>query len=184
MKCPRTIPFLRPGLAIGAKRHEGFADAWNWLIHSFWHMTLGDGLKWVGKWQGYPEIRLEIEGGEGIKVRYGGGKVKISLDNGEGEEEESYTSGGGGGVVPGDEGDPSDVGGGGQAHRDGEMAGGGGNGADIGGGGVGTGLDGFGPASNEGGEDSCNEFSELPPNDMGDAGVENPGDNCAVVNGW
>jgi hypothetical protein len=180
MKCPRTIPFLRPGLAIGAKRHEGFAEAWNWLIHSFWHMKLGDGLKWVSKWQGYPEIHLKIEGGEGIKVDYKSGKVKISLANEEDDEEDTYTSGGGGGTTPGDDSDPYHTGGGG--HRDGELAGGGGNGAESGD--VADESDDKDDDEDGGNEDSCNEFSKSPDNEDQDPGMDNPGDNCAVENGW
>ena len=95
MKCPRSIPFLHSGLALGAKRHDGFADAWNWLIHSFWHMTMGDGLKWKNKWNGYPKINLAIEAGDGINVKYKSGKVIISTGDGE-TEDDDYSSGGGG----------------------------------------------------------------------------------------
>jgi len=177
MKCPRTIPFLHPGLALGAKRHDGFSEAWNWLIHSFWHMNLGDGLKWKDKWQGYPEIHLAIEGGEGIKVKPKDGKIYISLDNGEEDGEDPYSTGGGGGSVPGDDGYSKHYGiGEGNAyggHADGETTGGGGSVSDSG-----------GSASSSGGEDSCNEFSENPMNTFGDPGMENEGDSCAVVNGW
>ena len=182
MKCPRTIPFLHPGLALGAKRHEGFAEAWNWLIHSFWHMSLGCGLKWADKWQGYPKINLAIEAGEGINVKYDGGKVIISTGDGE-TEEESYTSGGGGTVPGEDDGEGGDGEGGGpgweEGHGDGTTSGGGGI---SGAGGVGGGgMD--GAAGGDGGT-SCNEFSEDLPNVDGDPGLDNPADNCAVLNGW
>ena len=113
MKCPRTIPFLHPGLALGAKRHEGFAEAWNWLIHSFWHMTLGDGLKWENKWQGYPKINLKIEGGDGIDVKYGGGKVIISLGTGQTEDDDDSGGSGNGGGGNGNGGNGGGSGGGG-----------------------------------------------------------------------
>jgi len=192
MKCPRAIPFLKPGLAIGAKRHEGFADAWNWLIHSFWHMTLGDGLKWEDKWHGYPKINLKIEAGEGINVDYTDGKVVISLGDGKTNDNESD---GGGGEDPsydrdegtwtggGDGGDGSGAG----THPDGAHAGGGGasggDGMGSGGNGGGNGSDGAdGDADGRG--SSCNMFSEDDANDDDDPGMDNSGDDCAVVNGW
>ena len=186
MKCPRTIPFLHPGLALGAKRHEGFAEAWNWLIHSFWHMNLGDGLKWKNKWQGYPEIHLAIEAGEGINVKYDGGKVIISTGEGE-TEEDDYTSGGGG-TVPGDDGGEGGGSGGGGAggggagggggHGDGTVGGGGGGGA---GGGAGGG-DGSGGGGDDGGT-SCNEFSGDLENGDGDPGLGNDGLEWLVMKG-
>jgi len=180
MKCPRTIPFLHPGLALGAKRHEGFAEAWNWLIHSFWHMTLGDGLKWKDKWQGYPEIHLAIEAGEGINVKYEGGKVIISTGDGETEEDDYSSSGGG--TVPGDDGGEGGGSGGGGAggggHGDGTVGGGGGGGAGGGAGGGG------GSGGGDDGGTSCNEFSGDLENGDGDPGLGNDGDNCSVLNGW
>lgn len=186
MRCPRIIPFLKPGLALGAKRHAGFADAWNWLIHSFWHLKLGDGLKWKDKWYGYPEIHLAIEAGEGIDVKYEKGKVIISAGNGETHSDGSES--GGGGVTPGeydpipaivaDDGQPGDgdtrQGGGGESGESGggqsgsEDAGGGGNGTDTGG---------------ESGT-SCNEFSDDDPENGMDMGLFNGGDDCALLNGW
>lgn len=67
---PPRIPFLKDGLAIGAKRHKGFAHAWNWLIHSFWHLTFGPGLRWRDKWGGFPSVELNIRGEGGINVDY------------------------------------------------------------------------------------------------------------------
>lgn len=186
MKCPRTIPFLHPGLALGAKRHEGFAEAWNWLIHSFWHMNLGDGLKWKDKWQGYPKIDLVIEAGDGINVKYGDGKVVISL--GDGETEEDDESSGGGGTSPGEDGGGEDGeggggdgggGAGGGGHGDGTIGGGGGGGA--GGGGIGGGSRGGGGGD---GGTSCNDFSDDIENGGSDPGLDNPADDCAVLNGW
>ena len=159
MKCPRTIPFLQSGLALGAKRHEGFADAWNWLIHSFWHMTLGCGLKWANKWQGYPKIELLIEAGEGIDVKYDDGKVIISLGDGNTEDEEEED--GGGSEGPGKDLEE-------EQSEDGDITGGGGSGE---GDGVGGG------SSGGGGGTSCNEFSMEPDNEDGDPGLENLGDS-------
>lgn len=177
MKCPRTIPFLHPGLALGAKRHEGFAEAWNWLIHSFWHMSLGNGLKWKDKWQGYPEIRLAIEAGEGINVKYGGGKVIISTGDGK-TDEDDYSSGGGG-TVPGDD-DGGD--GSGEGHADGTIGGGGGGGT---GGSVtgGSGDNADGDTGGDGGT-KCNDQSEDADNADVDPGLGNMADDCAAVNGW
>ena len=189
MKCPRCIPFLKPGLALGAKRHDGFADAWNWLIHSFWHMTLGDGLKWVNKWQGYPQIHLQIEAGEGINVKYSGGKVIISTGDGETEEEE-YSSGGGGSSPDngGDSGSGGSSGGrarssGGEVTRpDGAMTGGGGGTGSDSGAMSGGGASGGGASGDNG--TKCNEFSSEIENDYGDAGMGNDGDDCSIINGW
>jgi hypothetical protein len=191
MTCPRRIPFLSPGLAIGAKRHEGFADAWNWLIHSFWHMTLGTGLKWEDKWGGYPKINLKIEAGAGIAVKYSDGKIIISTGTGETTEDDES---GGGGVDDNSDYDSGDSGGyhaddGEHAHSDGSTTGGGGGGASAGGAGGGIGeasVSGDGAGSNGGGGGAdCNQFSGESV-DMGeeDPGIGNFGDDCAVINGW
>lgn len=191
MKCPRTIPFLHPGLALGAKRHEGFAEAWNWLIHSFWHMTLGDGLKWENKWQGYPKINLKIEAGEGIDVKYEEGKVIISAGTGETEYDDDSGGGGDGDDGTGSSGGAGfDDGTGDGGHDDGDTVPGGGNGGggngngDNGGGGSGGGGSGSGSGGGGGSGTSCNEFSSDLENGDGDPGLGNDGDNCSVLNGW
>lgn len=196
MKCPSAIPFLKQGLGLGAKRHAGFSDAWNWLIHSFWHMTLGCGLKWENKWHGYPKIKLLIEAGEGIDVDYKDGKVIISLGEGNTSDDESD---GGGGDGPGDDtggdsgggaggGAGGGSGGGGGTHPDGSHSGGGGGAGGGGGmGGGGSGGTGGGSGGSGGGGDggtSCNDFSGDLGNGDGDPGLDNDGDNCSVLNGW
>lgn len=187
MKCPNAIPFLKPGLAIGAKCHEGFADAWNWLIHSFWHMNFGDGLEWENKWNGYPKIKLRIVAGDGIDVEYKNGDVIISVAAPGDDEDEEDTSdggddadGGGGADGPGNDGGGAGGnwlggGGGGSEPGDGSLRPGGG-GDDAGGGGA--------SAAGGGGGSSCNEFSLDESNDDDDPGLGNPGDDCGVLNGW
>ena len=164
MITPRAIPFLKPGLALGARRHLGFTHAWNWLIHSFWHMTLGCGLKWIDKWRGYPKIELRIRAGEGIDVDYGeDGWVTISA--GEGQTDYGEESGGGGGDyddIGSEEEDPPE---------DGTL-----DGPD--------GARDVRPPDEGGTDESCNEFSEDIPNDNDDPGLINMGDDCALINGW
>lgn len=143
MNTPRQIPFLKPGIALGARRHTGFAEAWNWLIHSFWHMTLGDGLRWIEKWGGYPKINLEIYAGAGIDVTYSKGKVIISTGSG-------ITTGGK--VTPGGGSENPDNSGydGIDEHPDGTITGGGGGGSG-GNGGIGGGEDESGGGGGGGG---------------------------------
>ena len=153
-------------------------------------MNLGDGLKWKDKWQGYPEIRLAIEAGEGINVKYDGGKVIISTGDGE-TEEDDYSSGGGG-TVPGDDdagggGGGSGGGGGGGAsgggHADGTIGGGGGGG--TGGSVTGGGGDNADGGTGGDGGTKCNDQSKDDvDNDDPDPGLGNMADDCAAVNGW
>ena len=168
MITPRAIPFLKPGLALGAGRHAGFAHAWNWLIHSFWHMTLGCGLKWIDKWRGYPKIELRIRAGDGIDVDYGEDGW-ITISQGDGETDYGEESGGGGDDRgEEDTGSVDD-----DPPEDGTMDGPDGSRdvrpPDQGGGGLG---------------ESCNNFSADLPNDDEDPGLDNPGDDCAILNGW
>jgi len=162
---PRLIPFLKPGLALGAARHAGFAHAWNWLIHSFWHLTLKCGLKWIEKWHGSPSIELRIRAGDGIDVSYcDDGWVEISSGSGKTEYEEEPSGGGG------DYDEPNDIDE--TTHDDGDISP-----AD------GAQPDDVRPPESGAGE-SCNEFSEDIPNEDWEPGMDNPGDDCALLNGW
>lgn len=176
MTKPDRLVRLVDGLAIGNPMHDGFATTFNWLLGHVANFAVGPGLALLKRDTDTPELKLKIVAGKGIKVTWTDDdqcRIGLASDDGGGGKKK----GGGGGTKKG--------------ATSGKLGGSGGGGAGGGAGGGGAGGGSGGSGSGEGGsggsgsgEESCNEWSQDLGGGSGDIGMDNPGDNCNVVNGW
>lgn len=177
---PNILATFKSGQAVGAVDH--YVETMNWLIGFVSNLKAETGIEIKNPKSDHPSITAKVIAGNGIKVEESGGAWKISLeDGGDGDDDEGSGKGkdktGSGGSGSGSGGAGSGSGGSG--------SGTGGNGATGGSGGSGSGGNGGGGTTGGSGNgSSCNEFSDDPPNDNGDVGMGNNGDDCKELNGW
>lgn len=84
---PSPCPNLRPGLALGAPEHQGFAATWNWVVGIF-----RNAAKYIVSSINGAAGDMSIVGGTGIQVVTSGSTITINVGDGDDEN-----PGGGGG---------------------------------------------------------------------------------------
>ena len=171
---PSILSTFKKGQSLGAIDH--FDETMNWLIGFVANLKCEKGLTLKNEQSDHPTMEANLIAGEGIKITESNGGLKISLESDDDDDDDKSSkkkgSGGSGSGGSGGEG-----GGGGGA------GGGGGGGSGGGAGAGGSGGGGSGSGSGGSGTD-CNQFSDDPPNDNGDMGMGNSGDDCKELNGW
>ena len=151
---PNPFPTLKAGLALGAKDHRGFVNAWNWLCGIMRaakdYFCLG-----VNGRTG----NVNIIAGEGINVTAEGKTIMISTGDGTNTDNGDGTGGGGGG-------------------------GGAGGGASDGDDNDGDWTDAQRPTEPSDPSTQCNDWTEDDVGNGWGSGEDNQGDNCRELNGW
>ena len=179
---PNILATFKAGQSLGAVDH--YMETMNWLVGFVSNLKSDTGIEIKNPTSDHPSIKANIIAGDGIKVEESSGAWKISLDNGDdGDGDDDDGDGDGGGSKGKQTGGGSGSGSGGA----GSGGGSGGSGGSSGGAGGGAGGSSGGSGSGSGGGgkgSSCNEFSADIENDNDDGGMDNPGDNCAELNGW
>jgi len=175
---PNILATFKSGQAVGAVDH--YVETMNWLIGFVSNLKCEKGLTLKNEQSDHPTMEANLIAGEGIKITESNGGLKISLESDDDDDDDSTSKkkGSGGSGSGGS-------GAGGAGSGGGSGSGTGGNGATGGSGGSGSGGNGGGGTTGGSGNgSSCNEFSDDPPNDNGDVGMGNNGDNCKELNGW
>ena len=174
---PNILATFKSGQAVGAVDH--YVETMNWLIGFVSNLKAETGIEIKNPKSDHPSITAKVIAGNGIKVEESGGAWKISLEDGGDGDDDEGSGKGKGKTGSGGSGSGSGSGSGGSG------SGTGGNGATGGSGGSGSGGNGGGGTTGGSGNgSSCNEFSDDPPNDNGDVGMGNNGDDCKELNGW
>lgn len=169
---PNILSVFKKGQSAGAVEH--YVETMNWLVGYISNLKGEKGIKIRDEKTDHPVITTDIIGGKGINVTEYNGGLKISLV-GEDDDDEGGSSkkgsGGNGGASGNDNGRSGN-----ESGREMDGQSGGGTGGNNNGG------NSNGSDSGIGGTD-CNQFSDGIWNGDGDD-LQNPGDNCAELNGW
>ena len=180
---PNILATFKAGQSLGAVDH--YMETMNWLVGFVSNLKSDTGIEIKNPTSDHPSIKANIIAGDGIKVEESSGAWKISLDNGDDGDGDGDDDGDGDGG--GSKGKQTGGGSGSGSGGAGSGGGSGGSGGSSGGAGGGAGGSSGGSGSGSGGGgkgSSCNEFSADIENDNDDGGMDNPGDNCAELNGW
>ena len=178
---PTILATMKRGQAIGAVEH--FGETFNWCTQWTANIEAGTGVRFKNKDSDHPTIEADIIAGKGISVKEYNGSIRISLEEEEEEDDgnsPNRRSGGGKGGGSSSGNSSGGSGSGGSGSGGGSVNGGGGYG---GGSGNSPGEGGSGSGSPNDGT-NCNRFSGDLGNDLGDAGLDNDGDDCDELNGW
>lgn len=180
---PSILSTFKKGQSLGAIDH--LDETMNWLIGFVSNLKCEKGLTLKNEKSDHPIMEANIIAGEGITIKESNGGLEISVKKQNDDDDDGDGSGGGGG-----RGGKKGSGGSGSGGSGGAGSGSGGSGGATGGGGGGSGGSGTGGSgsgsggSGSGNGTSCNEFSDDPPNDNSDDGMNNFGDDCKELNGW
>lgn len=78
---PQILAYFEEGVERALGYYKGFVSTWNWLLGFVSNLKGGKGVKVDYQDTDHPEITLNLEAGEGIKIEESGDAMKISSES-------------------------------------------------------------------------------------------------------